>query len=425
MDPKFGLQWAIALAVSLLFVGVWLVAPGEPEQRFQLARYADTGDEVILRERIASDGKTIMVHAPSIVELEDGRLLAAWFGGSREGARDVTIDGAYYDPKTSNWTPSFTLVSPRMTQEGTRRFIKKLGNPVLVNGPDGQLWMIYVSVSVGGWATSQLNLIKSTDAGLSWGIPERLVTSPFFNLSTLVKGVPFRYEDGTLGVPAYHEFAGKFGEVLRLDQDGRLIDKVRLSDGKESLQPVVLPRSPEHAHVYLRFAGEEGPYRVLKTRLVHEEAADTPEKIGVANPNSALAGFSALGMEWLIGNDTEDERDRLALLVASPEGEWRVAHYFEDASHLYANRPQRREFEQMMEAELSELLKPYPHRHGELAELKGRASGEMCRADSCYFQYDYPYAIRTRSGNIQVVFTWNRSAIKHLEFSEGWLRSLL
>ena len=30
-------------------------------------------------------------HASTVVELKDGRLLAAWFGGTAEGAKDVAI----------------------------------------------------------------------------------------------------------------------------------------------------------------------------------------------------------------------------------------------------------------------------------------------------------------------------------------------
>ncbi|WP_426417405.1 exo-alpha-sialidase [Aestuariirhabdus sp. LZHN29] len=414
-----------SLMVVAVFVSVWLLAPETPEQRIKLAQADVASPGVVFNQRLASDGKTIMVHAPSLVELPDGRLLAAWFGGSREGARDVTIDGAYYDPKSALWSSSFTLTSPALTQAGTRRFIKKLGNPVLVIGADGQLWMIYVSVSVGGWATSQLNLVKSPDLGRSWGSPRRLVTSPFFNLSTLVKGTPFYYEDGTLGVPAYHEFAGKFGEVLRLDTDGALVDKVRLTKGKESLQPIILTESTGRATSYLRYAGEDAPYRVLKTRLNSDGSWGEAVKTSIANPNSALTGFRALERNWMIANDTVDERDRLALLVEDKSGGWRVVHYFEDSSSYFKDRPDRKEFARMMDGSISAMLALQPARLPLLDTLKRRAEGEMCYKDSCYFQYDYPYAVRTTNGRIHILFTWNSSAIKHIEVSEGWLREKL
>ena len=41
-------------------------------------------------------------HASTLVEVEPGRLWAAWFGGKDEGARDVKIWGARFDGKA--WT---------------------------------------------------------------------------------------------------------------------------------------------------------------------------------------------------------------------------------------------------------------------------------------------------------------------------------
>ena len=42
------------------------------------------------------------------------------------------------------------------------------------------------------------------------------MTSPFVNVSTLVRSNPFRYADGSIGLPAYHEFIGKFAELIRI-----------------------------------------------------------------------------------------------------------------------------------------------------------------------------------------------------------------
>lgn len=45
------------------------------------------------------------VHAASLINLKDGSIRAFWFAGSREGAADVVINSAIYDPKTSVWGP--------------------------------------------------------------------------------------------------------------------------------------------------------------------------------------------------------------------------------------------------------------------------------------------------------------------------------
>src|SRR3989304_1628787 len=40
---------------------------------------------------IQIEGQTPIVHSPSVVELNDGNLLAVWYGGTREGVKDVAI----------------------------------------------------------------------------------------------------------------------------------------------------------------------------------------------------------------------------------------------------------------------------------------------------------------------------------------------
>jgi len=43
------------------------------------------------------------------------------------------------------------------------------------------------------------------------GPARRLVSSPFFNLSTMVRGEPVQYADGTIGLPIYQNLLGSFG----------------------------------------------------------------------------------------------------------------------------------------------------------------------------------------------------------------------
>ncbi|WP_206323709.1 exo-alpha-sialidase, partial [Pseudomonas viridiflava] len=94
------------------------------------------------------------------------------------------------------------------------KYIRKLGNPVIALAPDKRLWLFYVSVSVGGWAGSTVNAMVSSDMGANWSPPRQLVTSPFLNISTLVRAAPVFHADGSIGLPVYHEFLGKFAEYL-------------------------------------------------------------------------------------------------------------------------------------------------------------------------------------------------------------------
>lgn len=90
------------------------------------------------------------VHAASLIALKDGALRAFWFAGSREGAADVVINSAVFDPHTNTWGEP-TVVIDRMTAEKSLgRYIAKLGNPVPARAADGQLQLFFVTVSIGG-----------------------------------------------------------------------------------------------------------------------------------------------------------------------------------------------------------------------------------------------------------------------------------
>lgn len=97
------------------------------------------------------------------------------------------------------------MVTREQTQKDLNRYIKKLGNSVVTIDDSKRFWLFYVSVSVGGWTGSSIN-VKWSDDGIQWTPAKRLITSPFLNLSTLVKGNPIIYSNGHLLVLAYHEF---------------------------------------------------------------------------------------------------------------------------------------------------------------------------------------------------------------------------
>jgi predicted neuraminidase len=314
------------------------------------------------------------VHGANVIEKLDGGLLATWFGGSREGGKDVVLWGADFSVNTQTWTSPRRIVGPAETQAALGRYIKTVGNSVLARGTHDELWLYYVSVSVGGWAGSSLNVMLSQDDGKTWSAPRRLITSPFVNISTLNKSAAIYYTDGSIGLPIYHEFIGKFAELLRLDNAGYVWDKIRITHGRHSIQPLILPLDQQKSVALMR---DTGPYpgHVLISRsndTGQHWSAD--EKLTLPNPDSAVAGLRRPdGSLLLVFNDTESGRSSLALAISRDEGaSWNTVKHFEQGS-----------------------------------DGKG--------------EFSYPYLIRARNGTMHLLYTWNRKRIRHVSFNDQWV----
>ncbi len=417
----------VLIAILLTFISCWYQLDEFNEPRYFRAHAENQADmltEPTYQAALVSDGNTPLVHAPSFTELGNGNLLAVWFAGSREGAKDVKLHQAVYNQKTRQWGQQGILTSPADTQEQLQRYVRKLGNAVVTRAPDGRLWIFYVSVSMGGWATSSLNTMTSHDDGLSWSSPKRLITSPFFNLSTLVKGTPQFYQDGSIALPVYHEMAGKFGEILRLSPQGRVIDKARLGTGRQSLQPVLFIQDEQRASVLMRYCGDDKPYRALFSSTTDGgEQWAMATKSTIDNPNSALTGLVLNNGDFLaIANDTEELRYRLSLLHSSDGGQsWRVLHRFEDQTAYQHDLPEQNLHAQLLEQQLERVNLA----NSDSNDIVQHVQHNLCSDKGCKFQFDYPYMLQTSDGTFNLIYTWNKSYIKHIQFNQAWLEELL
>lgn len=352
------------------------------------------------------------VHAASMVELNDGRLRAVWFSGSREGARDVSIQSAVMDAATLRWGDESPIFDRQGIQQGLWRYVKKLGNPVIARAPDGSLVLWMVNVSLGGWAGSAITWARSVDEGATWSEPRRLVTSPFLNISTLVKGAPIAYQDGQMGLPVYHEFVTKFAEVLRISTQGQVVDKVRIPGSRTSLQPVLLVSGPERAQIYMR----SGNARALMLSAT-EDAGKTwvaSHPSSWPNPDSALAGVvSRTGAQWLAINPRPKDRETLALLHSGAGGTFDgVQPWIVESSPTPEVKLSPGDYERLLGKELMA--------HG-VSEAQANAyvasaRRQLCSADSCLQEFSYPYLLQSRDGYIHLVYTWHRTRIKHVRF---------
>ncbi|MEN9637945.1 MAG: hypothetical protein RL077_6349 [Verrucomicrobiota bacterium] len=373
-----------------------------------------------LRTDFVSLRAGVRTHAASLVELKNGDIRAFWYAGTNEGTRDVTIRTAVLETRTSGWGPERVVTSRERTQEEVWRYVKKLGNPVVSRAPDGALWLFYVTVSVGGWAGSSITMIRSQDDGETWEKARRLVTSPFLNISTLVKGPAITYTDGTMGLPVHHEFLGKFGELLRIDAQGDVVDKVRLSSGREALQPLVLVRDENRALVLMRYAGKARPRRVLSTTTGNAGRTWTaPTGSLLPNSDAALAGMVLADGRMLVAlNDTEERRERLSLVVSSDGGaSWRTIYRVEDQSEPAWQGLNETDYAAVIER-LGE--KTVGARRG-ASDYASSVKRVMFSKQGNTFEFSYPSLIRASGGDFHLAYTWNEAFIKHVQFSQAWL----
>jgi predicted neuraminidase len=321
------------------------------------------------------------VHAASLIALKDGAVRAFWFAGSREGAADVSIYSSVYDPKSSSWSAPTVVIDRISAEKGLSRYIAKLGNPVPSRLPDGRLQLFFVTVSIGGWAGSSISAMTSDNEGLTWSNPQRLISSPLLNLSTLVKSPGVMFNDGLLGLPAYHEWIGRFGEFLRVDA-GQVIDKRRMSSGRSAIQPLVLINNDQDASAYFRQTRSAGlPKQIPVSHTQNSgQSWQKLDDLTIANPNSAVAGLALKnGMRILVLNNIENGRYRLVLLMGDiKSGHWHTVEVLEDDESL--SEPQRKEF-------------------------------------------SYPYLVTVDGEDAHLVYTWDRKKIRHRYFSGAWLKS--
>ena len=364
---------AISAGLYLSFhLGIHLPAPST----YRLPATIDPTAPPRFQQNWVSYGETQEAHSASIAILETGEPVTVWYGGTEEGHADVAL---FISILNDTWSPATVIADRLSTETGLSRYIRKVGNPAIHVWPDGNLGVFFVSVSVGGWGASAINYIESGDNGVSWTKPRRLVTSPFLNISTLVRTNAVDRTDGTIELPVYHEFAGKFSESLVISRDLRVIDKRRISWGKDSLQPAIAPLAESNALALLRYAGNP-PGRVWSSTTSDSGSTWTPPTLtDLANPNAAVALLNTGDGNLLLAlNDTEDGRNRLSLATRTISGEtWAIVKTLE-------SQPDTPEQE---------------------------------------FEFSYPSMVMDKEQNIHLVYTWNQKRIRHAKFNLNWVNN--
>ncbi len=303
-------------------------------------------------------------HASTLTLLPNNQLMAAWFAGSKEGAKDVAIFTSILEKE--GWSAPQKVADRAVLAGSVFAHIRKIGNPVLFT-LNHRVYLFFVSVGVGGWAGSQLNLMMSEDNGVSWTKPKRLVTSPLMNISTLVRASPVLLENDEIGLPIYHEFLAKFGEFLRLDENGKILMKSRMPL-PETLQPSLIVQNAHHARAFLR---DKSPLKRVRQAQTEDggKTWETLPPTDLPNPNASVATLKLPNGKWLlVGN--ANNRHVLNAWVSQDEGKtWQLARQIE--------------------------------------------AGDL--------EYSYPFLLLNLDGRIHLSYTWGRKTIRHWVFSQAWL----
>jgi len=128
-------------------------------------------------------------HASTLIETEDGIIVAAWFAGSREKAPDVAI----WTARRVNgvWEEPVVVADMRGVA---------MWNPVLFQKLDGTIVLFYkVVAEIENWKTW---FVESYDCGVTYTNPEELVKGDETGGRGPVKNKPVRLRDKTVLAPA-------------------------------------------------------------------------------------------------------------------------------------------------------------------------------------------------------------------------------
>jgi predicted neuraminidase len=349
-----------SIFLGLVCVGLGVLAGGSVTSS---AEQSPVSAGVIRSTFIYETAPFPSAHASTIVETK-GTLVAAWFGGTREGAEDVGIWVSRH--VNGSWSAPVEVATGRQA-DGTRH---PCWNPVLYEMPGGDLWLFY---KVGPSPRLWWGMVRtSRDGGQTWSDERRLpdgILGP-------IKNKPVRLADGTIISPSSTE-TDERPSTWRIHFE-------RSSDGGKTWN-VVRPPEPEGEEIHaiqpsilvhpggrLQALGRTRSGRIFETWSEDSGRTWTPTAL-TPLPNSST------------GTDAQTLRDGRHLLV-------------------YNHTPKGRT---PLNVALSRDGKTW-----EAAAVLEHEPGE----------YSYPSVIQASDGLVHVTWTWRRLRVRHAVIDPSQLK---
>jgi predicted neuraminidase len=305
---------------------------------------------VMVAEFIFEHAPFVHSHASTLAATDAG-LVAAWFGGTREGNPDVAIWLAH---RTSKGWSTPTQVANGVQADGKRY---PCWNPVLFQTKNGPLLLFYkVGPDPARWWGM---VMTSTDGGHSWSRPEKLPE----DILGPAKNKPIELADGTVLSPSSSEQNGWQVHIERSRDHGRSWQRDRALPGSEAfdaIQPALL--AYPSGRIQLLARSRQG--RIVQSWSVNGGVNWSKLAASkLANPNSGIDAVLLYdGRALLVYNPTCWRRSPLRVAISTDGTQWRDVLTLEDG----------------------------------------------------WGEYSYPAVVQTADGRVHVSYTWKRERIKHV-----------
>jgi predicted neuraminidase len=329
---------------------------------------------LVLEEFVFEKATFPSCHAATILELPDGELLCAFFGGTAERNPDVEIRLSR-KPPGGVWSPPVSVADG--IQSTTNRL--PTWNPVLFQPNGADLMLFY---KVGPSPSAWWGMVKtSNDGGRTWSEARKLdagIIGP-------VKNKPIQLKDSTIVSGSSTENQGWRVHIERSTDAGKswkLIGPIEAENQVGAIQPTVLTYSDGRLQMLSRTRSENG--FIAQTWSDDGGLSWSPlTRLNLPNNNSGFDGVTLKdGRQLLVYNhSTRDQagmghKGRGILNVAlSRDGRaWEAALVLD---HL--DQPEK--------------------------------------------QFSYPAVIQTRDGLVHIAYTWHRDRIKHVVLDPAQLKT--
>ena len=362
------MRYAAVAAAAILTISVHppSIRPLLARAGAQAGAQAGASRAVLTSEFVYETAPFPSVHASTIADTRAG-LVAAFFGGTREGAPDVGIWVSRH--LKGAWTAPVE-VATGVQPDGTRH---PCWNPVLFEMPDRSLALFY---KVGPDPRNWWGVVRtSTDAGQTWSEARRLpdgILGP-------VKNKPVRLADGWIISPSSTESNDK-PPLWRIHFE-RSVDEGRTWT---IVRPATLPNAPElhgiqpsilvHPGGRLQAVGRTRSERVFQTWS--EDGGKTWSPVALTmlpNPNAGTDATTLRdGRQLIVYNHTTKGRSPLNVALSRDGKTWEAAL--------------------VLESEPGE--------------------------------YSYPAVIQAADSKVHITYTWKRQRVKHVVLDPARLTSV-